>query len=417
MNFLTLLQSTANPLEGSGFLILMVLAMAAMFWFTNNSQKKRDKEAQDMRDSLQVGDEVTTIGGVIGKVVAIKDETFVLETTKDKTHMRFLKGAIRSVDVKIAEVVASESGETENEAPKTLSEKFTALPTGKKILISVVAVVAVAAIGFGAMYLINKNKGDDIPTYSEGLKFETNGNGTCSVVGMGECKDTVVKIPTTSATGETVVSIGKDAFKDVTTITEVVIPESVTTIDSNAFDGCTALATVSIAKSVVTVGSEAFRGCTALKSIVIPVSVIRIDDKAFYGCALLETITFAEGLTEIGYGAFAYCDALKTVVLPTTVSTIGGSAFMGCDVLESVEMDCQVELIDAKVFAECPALKKIVLGESVIKFDATAFGDAESIDEVCYTGTEADWALIAGNEFVPCTDIQFEYAPETTEEN
>ena len=73
----------------------------------SRSQKKRDRADQEMRDSLQVGDEVTTIGGIIGKVVSIKAETFVLETTKDKTKIRFLKGAIRSVDVKAADIAAA----------------------------------------------------------------------------------------------------------------------------------------------------------------------------------------------------------------------------------------------------------------------------------------------------------------------
>ena len=93
---------------GMGFTwILMIVIMIAMFVFSSRSQKKKDKEAQDMRDSLQVGDEVTTIGGIIGKVVSIKEETFVLETTKEKTHIRFLKAAIRSVDVKIADVTGA----------------------------------------------------------------------------------------------------------------------------------------------------------------------------------------------------------------------------------------------------------------------------------------------------------------------
>ena len=85
----------------------MIGLMILMFWWTSRSQKKKDKEAQDMRDALQVGDEVTTIGGIIGKVVSIKEDTFVLETTKEKTHIRFLKGAIRSVDVKIADITAA----------------------------------------------------------------------------------------------------------------------------------------------------------------------------------------------------------------------------------------------------------------------------------------------------------------------
>ena len=72
-----------------------------------------------MRDSLQVGDEVTTIGGIIGKVVSIKEETFVLETTKEKTHIRFLKGAIRSVDVRIADL----TGATETPVQETPAEE------------------------------------------------------------------------------------------------------------------------------------------------------------------------------------------------------------------------------------------------------------------------------------------------------
>ena len=94
-------------------LIFMLILMVGMIIFNSHSQKKRDKEAQDMRDSLQVGDEVTTIGGIIGKVVSIKDETFVLETTKEKTHIRFLKGAIRSVDVRIADITAAENAKEE----------------------------------------------------------------------------------------------------------------------------------------------------------------------------------------------------------------------------------------------------------------------------------------------------------------
>ena len=99
--------TTPDPLSTLTFPIIMIVAMIGMFWWSSKSQKKRDKEAQDMRDSLQVGDEVTTIGGIIGKVVSIKEETFVLETTKEKTHIRFLKGAIRSVDVRIADVTGA----------------------------------------------------------------------------------------------------------------------------------------------------------------------------------------------------------------------------------------------------------------------------------------------------------------------
>ena len=118
---------TTDPLAAMAMPIIMILMLVGMWWFTSRSQKKRDKEAQDMRDALAVGDEVTTIGGIIGKVVSIKEETFVLETTKEKTHIRFLKAAIRSIDVKIADLTAASTApeapaeEAKAEEPKKFS--------------------------------------------------------------------------------------------------------------------------------------------------------------------------------------------------------------------------------------------------------------------------------------------------------
>ena len=94
-------------------LISIGLLFAFFYFFMIRPQKKQEKRDNDMRNALAVGDEVTTIGGIIGKVVSIKEETFVLETTKDKTKIRFLKGAIRSVDVKIADIAAEAAEDNE----------------------------------------------------------------------------------------------------------------------------------------------------------------------------------------------------------------------------------------------------------------------------------------------------------------
>ena len=79
---------------------LLVVLLVAMYFFMIRPQKKQEKETANMRNNLTVGDEITTIGGIIGKVVSIKDETCVIETTKDRTHIRILKSAISRVDVK-----------------------------------------------------------------------------------------------------------------------------------------------------------------------------------------------------------------------------------------------------------------------------------------------------------------------------
>ena len=101
-----LLESTGGMGSWGGIIMIVVL-FVVLYFFMIRPQKKQEKKDQEMRNALCVGDEVTTIGGIIGKVVSIKEETFVLETTREKTQIRFLKGAIRSIDVKVAEVAAA----------------------------------------------------------------------------------------------------------------------------------------------------------------------------------------------------------------------------------------------------------------------------------------------------------------------
>ena len=95
--------------QGGGMTsLIMIVAMIAVFYFLMiRPENKRKKEAEQMRSAVKNGDQVTTIGGIIGMVVSVKAETFVLETTKDKTKIRFLKAAIRSVDVKAADKAAA----------------------------------------------------------------------------------------------------------------------------------------------------------------------------------------------------------------------------------------------------------------------------------------------------------------------
>jgi len=88
---------------GSGLVsIIMIVLLVAVFYFMYRSNKKQEREAAKMRDALEVGDEITTIGGIVGEIVSVKEETIVVETTKAGTRIRFLKSAVRSVDVSAA---------------------------------------------------------------------------------------------------------------------------------------------------------------------------------------------------------------------------------------------------------------------------------------------------------------------------
>ncbi len=104
MNFSALLNLFGGGEGGAGqwiITIIMVVAFIAIFYFFMiRPQKKQEKEVNAMRNSLSVGDEITTIGGIIGKVVSIREETVVIETSHDRTKIRLLKSAISKVDVK-----------------------------------------------------------------------------------------------------------------------------------------------------------------------------------------------------------------------------------------------------------------------------------------------------------------------------
>ena len=82
-----------------GSLILIVVMVVFLYFFMIRPQKKQERETNDMRNNLKVGDEITTIGGIIGKIVSIKEETVMIETGHDRTKIRILKSAVRNVDV------------------------------------------------------------------------------------------------------------------------------------------------------------------------------------------------------------------------------------------------------------------------------------------------------------------------------
>lgn len=95
-------QGTATGGSPWGTLVLyggLFAVIIIAFFFMNRKQKKQEKEIADMRSSLRVGDEVTTTGGIVGRIVRVKEETVVVETSRDGTKIRFLKSAIARVDV------------------------------------------------------------------------------------------------------------------------------------------------------------------------------------------------------------------------------------------------------------------------------------------------------------------------------
>ena len=94
-----MLQTPTNASMAMFTQFAMIAAMfAILYFFMIRPQKKKEKEIQLMRSKLEVGDEIVTIGGIIGRVVNIKDETIVIETGSDRARLRIKRWAIGSVD-------------------------------------------------------------------------------------------------------------------------------------------------------------------------------------------------------------------------------------------------------------------------------------------------------------------------------
>ena len=92
MQFLTTTESYIS------LFFTLALMLVMLYFMIYRPQKKQEKKDAAMRRSLDIGHQLTTIRGVIGRLVAIKDDTFVLETGADRVKIRFTKNAISSVE-------------------------------------------------------------------------------------------------------------------------------------------------------------------------------------------------------------------------------------------------------------------------------------------------------------------------------
>ena len=85
----------ADAAAGSGSLLLMMVVMLAVMYFLMiRPENKRKKQAEEMRNNLKKGDQITTIGGIVGKIVQVTDENIVIETSDDRVRMELTKWAV-----------------------------------------------------------------------------------------------------------------------------------------------------------------------------------------------------------------------------------------------------------------------------------------------------------------------------------
>jgi hypothetical protein len=149
----------------------------------------------------------------------------------------------------------------------------------------------------------------------------------------------------------------------------------VTIIGESAFWRCSKLSNIIIPNSVKTIGNEAFEDCKNLKNITLPDTMEKIGGAAFVGCSSLTSITLPYGITGLFNGKegglFQDCSSLKSIIIPDSVTKIWLAAFWGCSSLTSITIPKSVTEISYEAFRYCNSLK-----------------------DVYYTGTKAEWEKI-----------------------
>lgn len=96
--FHILLTEAVEPQPMNPLITVAIMGVVTViFWFfTIRPQKKQEKEAQEMRSNVEVGDEIVTIGGIVGTVVSLQDNTILIETAGERSKIRILRGAVQT---------------------------------------------------------------------------------------------------------------------------------------------------------------------------------------------------------------------------------------------------------------------------------------------------------------------------------
>ena len=159
-------------------------------------------------------------------------------------------------------------------------------------------------------------------------------------------------------------------FHNKSMIRSVTIGEGVTDVTEGMFWYCDELSSVTLPEGLTAIGTDAFSQ-TAIRELTLPASLREIGDQAFR-CSELTSIVIPDGVTDLGGGVFTGCEYLTTAAIPGSVGAIRG-----------------------RCFNDCPQLKKVYIGKGLESFGPGAFSYSDSLTDVYYAGSAADWAAVS----------------------
>ena len=163
------------------------------------------------------------------------------------------------------------------------------------------------------------------------------------------------------------------AFRNCTSLKEIVIPASLARVPDSSFSGCSQMQSVTFKGTETSIYSSCFSGCKMLTDISLPAALKEIPSSCFKDCDSLVDITLPDTVKTIGSDAFNDCDGLQKIIFNPELSTIGSYAFNDCDSLKEVRSNAQLSSIGSYAFNECDLLETVELQMGLTSLGSYAF--------------------------------------------
>ena len=186
---------------------------------------------------------------------------------------------------------------------------------------------------------------------------------------------------------------------------KIIIPDGCTEIDAFTL-GWSYLTQVSLPASLISIGKGAFGNCSSLQQVNFSENLTAIGKSAFEGCSSLQQVNFPKNLTAIGIRAFQYCSDLKQVDLSTctALTKIGERTFSMCSKLEEVKFPKNLTVIEKEAFFSCTNLTQAVLVgcTALSEIGVNAFNSCQNLT---YVTMPENLSIIGHNAFSSCSGV------------
>lgn len=182
---------------------------------------------------------------------------------------------------------------------------------------------------------------------------------------------------------------------------DVSIPEGVETIGKQAFYLNRYVKNVTLPSTVKTIEYQAFHWTDNLKNISIPSSVESIGAEAFYGDDAIQSLTLQEGLKYIKYRAFYQCTGLTYINIPSSVTELGSQAFSETNIA-SITIPSSVKSLDNGLFHKCKNLTSVILSEGLTTIETCAFESCSGLTNITIPSSVTK---IGDAAFYGCTNM------------